>query len=187
MSRPRRFLIYGLLALVALIVGRFVQPPSPVLVKPKEEMPDNIDFYLAGVDYKAMDEQGMLRYRLQSPLMEHYRREDVSRVQQPRIDYRLPGKRWLLDAEQAELRHRQDRLILSDGVRLQRLGKRPMQLSSERLELQSVEHIATLPRPLLLESPRLRLEADSGLLQLDTGRYRFEGVRATHQPPEARS
>ena len=187
MTRSRRLLIYGLLAIAALVVGRFVQTPSPVILKPKQEVPDNIDFYLAGVDYRAMNEQGRLGYRLQTPLLEHYRREDVSRVRQPRIEYRLPQQRWRLQAEQGELRHREDRLLLERGVRLQRDGDRPMRLDTEQLQLYSVARIATLPLPLVLQTPRLRLEADSARLQLDNGRYRFDGVRAVHQPPEAES
>ncbi len=185
MTRPRRFLVYGLLAIAALVIGRFVQTPSPVLMQPPQEVPDNIDFYLAGVDYRAMDEQGRLRYRLRTPLLEHYRREDVSRVQRPSMEYRLPRQRWRLEARQGELKHREERLLFEREVTLRREGGRPMQLRTERLDLYSDARLATLPRPLLLETPTLRLEADSARLQLDSGRYRFDRVRAVHQPPEA--
>jgi len=187
MSRPRRFLIYALVAIAALILGRFVRTPSPVLLQPKEAVPDNIDFYLAAVDYRALGSDGQLRYRLQSPMLEHYQREDVSRAREPRIEYRLPGQRWQLQAQQAELQHREDRLLLENRVLLSRDGNRPIQLSTERLELQTATQQVTLPGALRLDSPALRLEAGSARLLLDQGRYRFDRVRATHQPPEAES
>ena len=187
MKRSRRLLLYALLAIAALIAGRFVETPSPIVIKPREKPPDNIDFYLSGVDYRAMDRDGRLRYRLRSPLLEHYLREDISRVQQPAIEYRLPGKRWRLAARQGEMQHRQDRLLLQQGVRLQREGRRPMQLDTERLELQTEARIARLPESLRLESPGLQLEADSAVLQLGEGRYRFQRVRAVHQPRKSES
>ncbi len=187
MKRSRRLLLYALLAIAALIAGRYIETPSPIAVKPREKPPDNIDFYLSGVDYRAMDRQGQLRYRLRSPLLEHYRREDVSRVQRPDIEYRLPGKRWRLAARQGEMQHRQKRLLLQRGVRLRREGSRPMQLDTGQLELQTETRIVRLPEALRLESPGLQLEADSAVLQLDRGRYRFQRVRAVHQPRKSAS
>lgn len=188
MTRSRRLMIYALLALTALIIGRYVETPSPIQVTREEEVPDNIDFYLSGVDYRAMDDRGELRYRIQSPLLEHYRLEDISQVQQPVIEYRLGDRRWQLQAGKAEMQHRRDRLILDQAVQLQREGgSGPMQLDTEQLILQTRKQLVRLPVALRLQSSRLRLEADSGRLQLDDGKYRFNGVRAVYQNPEART
>jgi len=179
-------LLFLILLLIgsALIAGWFfnLQPlqntPSQVL-----QIPDNIDYYLDQVDYRAMNGQGKLHYKMQAARLEHYIREDVSQIAQPRFQLNGDNARWQIQSETATLQHRQQRFELQQQVLLRRQSTAsPMRLQTHLLILQPEQNQADIPQHLTLQSASLSLQAASAQLNMKTGQYRFNRVKATYSP-----
>lgn len=182
--KPRLLLLTLLLIASALLVGWFYDEQS-ALTQAREELqiPDNIDYYLSQVDYRAMNEQGQLNYRLQTPYLEHYIREDSSHIQQPRFQILGQPAQWDIRAEQAILQHREERFELKHRVELRRQsGSEPLQLDTALMILLARDKIVDIPQALTLKTPTLDLQADSALMHMENELYQFTGVKATYQP-----
>lgn len=147
------------------------------------QIPDNIDYYLSQVDYRAMDEAGKLDYRLQTPRLEHYIRQDISSIEQPRVELIGTASHWRLRASQATLQHQQERFELVDQVTLKRQSVHdPLRLDTSLMILLARDKLLDIPQSLTLQTATLDLQADSAKIYMDTDLYQFEGVKATYQP-----
>ena len=182
--KPRLLLLILLLIGGALLIGWFYDEQS-AMTQAREELqiPDNIDYYLSQVDYRAMNDQGQLNYRLQTPYLEHYIREDSSHIQQPRFQILGQPSQWDIRAEQAILQHREERFELKHQVELRRQsGSEALQLDTALMILLARDKIVDIPQALTLKTPTLDLQADSALIHINNELYQFTGVKATYQP-----
>ena len=179
-----RLLLLTLLGIaVALFAGWFLdEPPAPEVVD-QLRVPDNIDYYLADVDYRAFNESGTVRYQLQTPYLEHYIREDISHLRVPRLHYHDDdGSQWRLGADEGSLLHASEQFELRQQALLERQhGDRPMQLASQVFRFDSQAEQLEVPQDLTLTSPGLQLNAANALLDIGNQRYRFHRVRAVYQ------
>jgi hypothetical protein len=58
-------------ATVAAIAIGWLYEPKITISRPDLEIPTNIDYFLSGVQYKSMNDQGNLDFMMQSPYLEH--------------------------------------------------------------------------------------------------------------------
>lgn len=168
----------------ALVVGWLFDEQS-VLSPTRDDfkIPDNIDYYLSRVDYRAMNEQGKLNYRLQTPYLEHYIREDTSQIEQPRFHFLGEPSQWKIRSGKASLQHRAERFELTQKVELQRESTiDPLRLNTSLMILLARDKIVDIPQPLTLKTPTLQLQAKSAQIHMSQDLYQFSGVRATYQP-----
>ncbi len=168
----------------ALIAGWFFNlQPLQEANQQALQIPDNIDYYLDQVDYRAMNDQGKPHYRMQAKRLEHHIREDISQIEQPRFQFNGSAANWKIQARKATLRHRQQRFELQQQVQLQRQSAdHPMRLKTQMLILQPQQNRVEIPRPLTLHSNALTLQAASARLNMKTDHYRFVAVKATYSP-----
>ena len=167
---------------IAVTAGWLFDPRSETTGEPALQAPDNIDYYMTGVDYRAFDDQGRLQYRLHTPYLEHFIREDASHLQTPRIDYYAEDGRVQLESTSGVLNHPQDILDLRREVRLSRRhGAVPFELTSDALILHSADERIEIPAPLTLLQRGLTLHAADATLDMKTGQHRFSRVRATYE------
>ncbi len=180
----RLLLLTFLLVGGALVIGWLFDKQSMLApTRDSFQIPDNIDYYLSQVDYRAMNEQGKLNYRLQTPYLEHYIREDTSLIQQPRFQFLGEPAQWMIRSQKASLQHREERFELTRQVELKRESRlNPLRLSTSLMILLARDKIVDIPQPLKLTTPTLALQADSAKIHMDRELYQFSGVKATYQP-----
>ena len=58
-------------------------------------------------------------------------------------------------------------------------------MSSEYLRLEALHEVAYFDQPVTVESPRLRLSAQSAVLRIELGQHEFEQVKAVYHEPGA--
>ena len=102
------------------------------LAKPELEIPVDIDYYLSQVTYKVMNDDGNLDYRLSTPYLEHYKHEDVSRLETPIIDLYRNNEHWRVQATAAELRHEENTLSLINNVAMDKAGEKPVSIKADK-------------------------------------------------------
>ena len=185
---PVRILALIIITLFALSAGWLVDQPT---LSEKNEpliIPDNIDYYLSAVNYHVMNSEGTSHYRLRSPYLEHFIREDVSHIQHPDIDYNSDSSKWVMRSVKGLLQHQSEILELNQQAVVFRIDSdQPVKLASEKIILIPDADLIKLPEPLTLTSNELFLEADSAQMDLKTNLYQFQQVRATYQPKPART
>ncbi|MDJ0833460.1 MAG: LPS export ABC transporter periplasmic protein LptC [Gammaproteobacteria bacterium] len=165
----------------AVSIGWFFETrPSRLQLSPLE-VPDNIDYYLANFSYRALDDNGLPHFELQSPYLEHYIREDVSQIEQPFIIYQADPHEWRASAEQGSLSHQQELLQLNRQVDLQRIGnQQPLQLNTEVMILETRNDQIELPEAVKITTDTMILHADNASLDILKNYYQFNQVRATY-------
>jgi len=130
-----RIIIVLVAGVVAIAVGWIYQSQtSTSVVKPELEIPVDIDYYLAKVTYRVMNDDGNLDYQLRSPYLEHYKREDISRLDAPEIDIYRNNEHWHIRALSAEMRHQENTLSLIDKVAMEKQGNKPVQIKADKAE-----------------------------------------------------
>lgn len=137
------------------------------------EVPDNIDYFLVNLNYRAVDEGGRLEYEFRSPRLEHYRRDDVSRIEVPSVDIYGDGGDWRVDALEGELHHADNLLHLSREVVMRRTGKRPMEVLTEQLRFEPDRDRVSAEAEIVMFGEQGRIVAESGEFDLAAGVYRF--------------
>ena len=176
------FLFTGLV-LVSIAIGigwfydrRLVPATTDALL-----LPDNIDYYLSQVNYRAMNQQGTIHYQLRSPYLEHYIREDISQIQQPDIQLNGEQSAWQIQAAKDTLQHREEVFELQQKVEMLRSSVvDPMRLNTELMVLRPQTNLIEIPAALTLISSQLQLQASSAMLDIDKSQYQFTRVKATH-------
>lgn len=166
---------------IALGLGWFFDNQKVISTQNSLEVPDNIDYYLSSVNFLAYNEQGVTRFRLQTPYLEHHIREDTSQLTQPTLDYHVDSEQWELSANRGSYQHQPEIFELREQARISRLNANPFILNSELFILDTQTEHLTIPQDLRINSPTLKLSAQSAILDLKTSRYQFNRVMATYE------
>lgn len=166
---------------IALVSGWLLDQNRITSTQNPLEVPDNIDYYLTNVNFLAFNDQGNTRFRLQSPHLEHHIREDTSKLTQPFLHYHADSGQWKLSANRGSFQHESEIFQLQDEARIRRLNTDPFTLDSTLFIFESQTERLTVPQPLQIESPSLKLKAQSAVLDMKTSRYQFNGVMATYE------
>jgi len=123
-------LVAGVFAIAAGWI--YQSQTSTSAVKPELEIPVDIDYYLSKVTYKVMNDEGNLDYRLRSPYLQHFKREDISRLDAPEIDIYRNNEHWRVKANSAEMRHEENILNLVNDVAMEKVGDRPVIIKADK-------------------------------------------------------
>ena len=178
----RFLLLFVLGTLLAAGTGWLIDLQRAVKPRQALQAPDNIDYYMKQVDYRAFDENGLLSYHLRSPYLEHFIREDSSHLQTPDLDYFADSERWHARSESAILVHPDETLTFNDEVNLRRIeGAGPVQLRSQIMILRSREEQMEIPVDMTMQQPGLTLQAAAAILDMKQKRHRFTRVKAVYQ------
>jgi LPS export ABC transporter protein LptC len=167
---------------IAAIVGWLFDFKKAPLPQQLLQAPDNIDYYMKQVNYRAFDSRGLLQYHLRTPYLEHFIREDASHLQTPDLEYFADKEQWHARSNTAVLVHADEVLTFRQNVDLRRVqGAQPLELQSEVLILRSREEQMEIPVAMTLKQPGLHLQAQDALLDMKLKRHRFNGVKAVYQ------
>ena len=85
--RPSVLVVIFIAVVGAIAAGWIYQSKSKTTTqRPELEIPTDIDYFLAELKYRIFNQAGSLDYQLRSPYLEHFARDDISRVKQPVVD-----------------------------------------------------------------------------------------------------
>jgi lipopolysaccharide export system protein LptC len=176
--RTRLLVLIAVLGVGAVVTGWIYEsrlsPPAEVQ---QLEVPDNIDYFLANLNYRAIDERGRLEYEFRSPRLEHYPRDDVSRIETPSVDIYGNDGEWRVDALEGEFHHAENLLRLSREVVMNRSGDRPLRVLSERVRFEPERDLVSSEASIVMLSDQGRVEAEQGVFDLAGKVYRFSNSR----------
>lgn len=176
-----RLLIFIAVVGAAITIGWYVDRPTPLSRTAPLEVPDNVDYYLTQFSYQSLNQQGQLHYQLESPYLEHFRREDVSQIQQPDLNVYRDDIRWYASSESGLLRHESEVLEMNDNVTLKQVtGSELTLLTSEQMIFISQQNLIKIPTSLNLDSGDLKLVAGNAKLDMKSGNHQFERVKAVY-------
>lgn len=162
-------------------IGWFFDSQKVIIGEDELQVPDNIDYYLAGVDYQAFNDQGLPRFHLKTPYLEHFILEDTSHLRQPSIDYYAQSGQWNLSAKTGTLQHKSEIFQLQQQASIRSFSSTdPFVVNSELMVFKSELERLEIPQQLAITSPRFKLKAASAVLDLKNNRHEFVRVKATY-------
>ncbi len=172
--------------IIAIAVGWIYQSQNkPSELRSELEIPVDIDYYLSKLKYRVMAKSGELDYELRSPYLQHFKRDDISRIDSPEIDIFRKDQHWRVAAKTAEMRHRQNILYLTDDVLMRRLGEKPMRLSSQLLRFESDNDLVVGERGVTITSKNSQIDADSAIFDLEKNIYSLTNTKAVYSNEES--
>jgi LPS export ABC transporter protein LptC len=184
--KPPFLLMFVALLVIAVVVGWFYNRQMLPVAQNTLQIPDNIDYYLAGVNLKSFNQQGKTSYQLKTPYMEHYVREDISVIQQPDMQYFADDANWSMTAQKGTLTHQTDLYEFQQQVSVQRLqADQSMLLTSDQMIFNPDQKTMNLPVALQMTSNRLNLHAASAMLDMKNEQHVFQRVNATYNPAKS--
>lgn len=177
------YILLGLAGIVsALGIGWFFDSQKVISRQNLLKVPDNIDYYLAGVNYHAYNDQGLTRFQLRSPYLEHFIREDTSALTRPMIDYYTDSGQWQLSAKTGRLQHKTEIFQLQQEASVRSLNSTdPFVINSELMVFKSETERLEIPQALQIDSEQLKLNAASAVLDLKNNLHEFVRVKATYE------
>ncbi|MCP3688373.1 MAG: LPS export ABC transporter periplasmic protein LptC [Gammaproteobacteria bacterium] len=134
--RLARITLVVIAGIVAIAAGWVYQSQTSIAISKQElEIPIGIDYYLSTVSYRAMDKNGKLHYALKTPYLQHFKRDDISRMDKPEMAIYRDNETWQAQANSAELLHRQNIVNLIDQVIIEKPGNKPVTINADKAVL----------------------------------------------------
>lgn len=179
--KSRVLIFVVVIGLIAVAAGWVYE--SRLRTKPDTgalEIPDNIDYFLTNLNYRAVDADGNLDYEFSSSRLEHRPLNDVSHIQLPSLNIYRETDRWRVNAQLGELRHADDLLWLRRQVLMQKSGAIPFELRTESIQFDPARNLVSSDSGVLMQSRQARIEADTAVFDLAGKVYRLGKTRAVY-------
>jgi len=178
-SRPLIFVV--LFGFVAIAIG-WVYESS---LRPEQKQadlvfPDDIDYFLTDMHYRALNADGALDFEFLTPRLEHYPHNDVSSLETPSMQIHDPSSPWQIDAMTGEYRHASNLLQLSEQVVMRKEGPSPMQVYTESISFEPDRDLVSTDVEILMISPQAQIHASRAEFDLARKIYRFDRTRAVY-------
>ncbi len=165
----------------AVAVGWIYQSRSKdILSGPELEIPTNIDFFLSQMNYRVFNESGDLDYQLHSPYLEHFIKDDISRIEQPMIRIYRDNSDWQVEASRGDILHQQEWLQLENNVVLQKLGGESIQFRSESMLFKPEQDLLVSEENVIIEYDHARISGDEAIFDLRNEVYSLKNTRAIY-------
>lgn len=177
-----RILIFvALLGVAAIALGWLYEARlKPEIERAELVFPDNIDYFLTDLRYRAMNEDGRLDYEFRSRRLEHRRVTDVSHIEQPALQIYRRGDHWRIDSEAGQFEHQQNRLHLERNVVMQKLGDEPLRLLGERISFEPDRDLVISDGRVIILTDDSRIEAEQAVFNIADGVYTLRRAKAVY-------
>ena len=177
----RTYILIAVLGVSAIATGWFYESRVRTAQQKAElEIPENIDYFLTHLDYRAMAETGHPDFAFQSPRLEHHPVTDISHIQIPSIQIFRDPDPWLVDARKGEYQHRDNVLRLMHQVVMRREGIEPIEIYAERMRFEPDIDLVTSESDIVIESEVSRIEAEHAVFNLADRVYSMRNARTTY-------
>ncbi|MCP4335904.1 MAG: LPS export ABC transporter periplasmic protein LptC [Gammaproteobacteria bacterium] len=181
MKKSRLFIFVIIFGIAAIAAGWIYESNlRPGAKQVQLVIPDDIDYFLTNMHYRALNADGELDFHLYSPRLEHYPHNDVSNLEVPSMEIHRKSDPWQIDAITGEYLHRRNLMRLRQEVVMQKQGTQPMQVYTESIRFEPDRDLVTAESNILMISPQARIEAESAQFNLAGKVYQFEKARAVY-------
>ena len=144
------------------------------------EFPNDIDYFLTNLHYRALDDDGKLDFQFLSPRLEHFPHNDISSIEEPSMEIFNDIDPWQIDALTGEYQHGNNLLQLNQQVVMQKQGPSPMQVYTESISFEPDRDLVSANREILMIIPQARIQAEHAEFDLARKVYRFGKARAIY-------
>ena len=180
-TRPLTIILVFIAVLAAIAVGWVYQSRSKdTLGRPELEIPTDIDFFLSSMNYRVFNNSGNLDYQLQSPYLEHFIKDDISRIEAPRIQVYRDSGDWQIQASRGNILHRQEWLQLDTNVVMQRQGADAIQVRSESMLFKPDQDLIASQGIVTIESGNAKISGSKAVFDLRNNVYSLKNTRAIY-------
>ena len=112
--KSRIFILVIILGFAAIAIGWVYESSlRPGEKQANLQFPDDIDYFLTDMHYRALDADGEPDFEFVTPRLEHYPHDDVSNLETPSIQIHDLSSPWQIDALTGEYRHADNLLQLN--------------------------------------------------------------------------
>ena len=180
--KKSRLLVFVIIFGIAAIAVGWVYESN---LRPKEKeaklvIPDDIDYFMTNMHYRAFNATGELDFHLYSPRLEHYPHNDVSNIEVPSMQIYTKSDPWQIDAISGEFLHRKNLMRLRQEVVMQKQETQPMQVYTESIRFELNRDLVTAESDILMLSQQARIEAEHAVFDLAGKVYRFKNTRTVY-------
>ncbi len=165
----------------AIAVGWVYESSSKdKITRPELEIPTDIDFFLSQLNYRVFNKFGSLDYQLQSPYLEHFIKDDISRIEQPRIRIYLASGDWHVNASRGNIIHQQEWVELDKDVVMQKLGAESIQVQSDSIIYKPDQDLVSSKDIVIINKGRAKITGDQAIFDLRNEVYSLRNTRAVY-------
>jgi len=181
LMRPLTIIMVFITVLGAIAVGWVYESRSKNnLARPELEIPTDIDFFLSQLNYRVFNSSGDLDYQLQSPYLEHFIKNDISRIEQPIIQVYRDSGNWQVEALQGAILHRQEWVQLDNNVVMKKMGAESIRVRSDSIIFKPEQDQVSSKTTVIIESNGARITGDQAIFDLRNEIYSLKNTRAIY-------
>ncbi len=181
LMRPVTIIMIFITVLGAVAVGWVYESRSKNnLSRPELEIPTDIDFFLSQLNYRVFNSSGGLDYQLQSPYLEHFIKNDISRIEQPIIQVYRDSGDWQVEALQGTILHRQEWVQLDNNVVMEKIGAESIRVRSDSIIFKPDQDQVSSKTTVIIESNGARITGDQAIFDLRNEVYSLNNTRAIY-------
>ena len=179
--KSRALIFVLVLGIIAVAAGWIYESQLRSRIETVELIvPDNIDYFLTNLNYRAVNASGNLDYEFSSRRLEHYPRNDVSMIEIPALNIYRDSNHWRVNALQGELQHAGNLLWLREQVIMQKTGGDPFEILTESIRFEPGRDLVSSEKDVLMRSKQARIEAQAAVFDLAANVYTFTATRAVY-------
>ncbi len=180
--KMRLLILVTIVGIAAIAVGwvyeRNLRAPEE---KADLVIPDDIDYFLTNMNYRALNAEGKLDFQLYTPRLDHFPHNDVSHIKVPSMQIQTSTDPWLVDSLAGEYQHANNLLRLTRQVVIKRNGESPMQIYTESIRFEPDRELVTAESETLMVIPQARIRADFAEFDLARKIYRFTRTNSVYK------
>ena len=150
------------------------------ITRPELEIPTDIDFFLSQLNYRVFNKSGSLDYQLQSPYLEHFIKDDISRIEHPMIRIYLASGDWQVKASRGNIIHQQEWLELDKDVVMQKIGAELFQVQSDSIIFKPAQDLVSSKATVIINTGRAKITGDQAIFDLRNEVYSLKNTRAIY-------
>jgi|TARA_B110000971_G_scaffold201193_1_gene219856 lipopolysaccharide export system protein LptC len=182
MSKIKTLLVstIAVATIAAVTIGWFYEPKITVS-RSDLEIPTNIDYFLAELQYKSMNEQGNLDFEMQSPYLEHLIASNISLIDQPTIQIYRNLNDWQIESLTGKLFHQQNSLQLAKNVVMHRMGKNPLHVRTEVILFQPDLGLISTSEAIEIKSDTAVIHGSAATFDLKNRVYSLKNTKAIYR------
>lgn len=179
--KSRALIFILVLGIIAVAAGWVYESQLRSRIETAELIiPDNIDYFLTNLNYRAVDASGDLDYEFSSRRLEHYPRNDVSLIEVPALTIYRDSSHWQVNARQGELQHEGNLLWLREQVIMQKTGNDPLEILTESIRFEPDRDLVSSDSNVLMRSKQATIEAQAAVFDLAANVYKLSRTRAVY-------
>jgi LPS export ABC transporter protein LptC len=132
------------------------------------------------LNYRVFNSSGGLDYQLQSPYLEHFIKNDISRIEKPVIQVFREGGDWQVEALNGTIFHQQEWVQLDNNVVMEQMGAESIRVRSDSILFKPGQDLVSTKTTVIIESNGARITGDQAIFDLRNEVYSLNNTRAIY-------